>query len=127
MSDGSSKTPQPDAPKLHLNEHLSPRLANQLRKHGVDVTSSQESGLLSEPDDRQLEFAASERRAIVTFNIHDFVALHEQYLAEGKDHWGIILSTREPIHILFRRLLSLVRSVTAEQLKNQVRWLNEFH
>src|SRR5262245_7076521 len=72
--------PQPDITKLHLNEHISPRLANQLRKYGFDVTSSQESNLLSEPDDKQLEFAATERRAIVTFNVSDFMALHERYL-----------------------------------------------
>lgn len=74
--------PQPDTPKIHLNEHISPRLANQIRKHGFDVTSSQESNLLSETDDKQLEFAATEHRAIVTFNVSDFMALHEKYLIE---------------------------------------------
>ncbi len=117
---------QPDTPKLHLNEHISPRLADQLRKHGFDVTSSQESNLLSEPDDKQLEFAATERRAIVTFNVRDFLALHEKYLLEGREHWGIILSSREPVHVLFRRLLKLLQTVSAHHLKNQVRWLNEF-
>lgn len=118
---------QPDVPKLHLNEHISPRLANQLRKHGFDVTASQESNLLSEPDDKQLEFAVAGRRAIVTFNISDFSALHEQYLSEGRDHWGMIFSTRETIPGLFRRWLKLLQTVTAEQLKNQIRWLNEFN
>jgi hypothetical protein len=28
--------------KLYLNEHLSPRLAEQLRQHGFDVTSTLE-------------------------------------------------------------------------------------
>jgi predicted nuclease of predicted toxin-antitoxin system len=119
--------PQPDTPKIHLNEHISPRLADQLRKHGFDVTSSQESSLLSEPDDKQLEFAAAERRAIVTFNVSDFMALHESYLLEGREHWGIIFSSREPIHVLFRRLLKLLQTVPAYQLKNQARWLNDFN
>ena len=118
--------PLHDAPKLHLNEHLSPRLANQLRKHGFDVTSSQESGLLSEPDDKQLAFAVAEERAIVTFNIKDFAELHEHYLAERKEHWGLIFSPREPIHVLFRRLMILLQTVSAENLKNQIRWLTEF-
>jgi len=119
--------PQPDTPRIHLNEHISPRLANQLRKHGFDVTSSQESNLLSELDDKQLELAADERGAIVTFNVSDFMALHEKYLLEGREHWEIILSSREPIHVLFRRLLKLLETVPAHQLKNQVRWLNEFN
>ena len=35
--------------KLHLNEHISPRLAEQLRKHGFDVTFTQDAILLSKP------------------------------------------------------------------------------
>jgi predicted nuclease of predicted toxin-antitoxin system len=118
--------PPPEAPKLHLNEHLSPRLANQLRQHGFDVTSSQESNLLSAPDDQQLAFAVTEQRAIVTFNFSDFTLLHHQYQAAGQEHWGIVLSTREPVLVLFRRLLRLLNSVAAVDLKNQVHWLNDF-
>ncbi|MGH9752708.1 MAG: hypothetical protein ACREA2_07980 [Blastocatellia bacterium] len=51
---------------------------------------------------------------------------HEQYRAEGKDHWGIVLSTEETISVLRRRLLRLLNTLTADDLKNQIRWLNEF-
>ena len=118
--------PKPNPPKIHLNENLSPRLATQLRNHGFDVTSSQEAGLLSESDDRQLEHAVSQQRVIVTFNVRDFSCLHEKYLSAGKEHCGIIFSTPEPIGILLHRLLRLLHSVHAEELKNQIRWLNEF-
>ncbi len=118
--------PLPNRPKLHLNENLSPRLAEQLRRYGFDVTSSQESGLLAEPDSAQLAFASAERRAILTFNVGDFVALHDEYMAAGKEHWGIILSTREPIGLLLHRLLHLLNALSANELRNQVRWLNEF-
>lgn len=115
------------SPKLHLNENLSPRLANELRKYGFDVIATQEAeGLLSAPDEVQLAYAASEQRAILTFNIGDFSVLHEQYMAEGKEHWGIILSSREPIGELLRRILRLLNSVSADELRNQVRWLSEF-
>lgn len=112
--------------KLNLNEHLSPRLAVQLRRYGYDVTSTQESMLLAEDDATQLAHAASEQRAIVTFNFTDFVVLHERYLAQGQDHWGIILSSEESIGVLMHRLLRLLNSVSADELKNQIRWLNEF-
>jgi len=82
--------------------------------------------LLSESDAEQLARAAAEHRAIVTFNFNDFVALHEKYAAEGKEHWGIVLSTAEPFSLLIHRLLRLLNSATAEELKNQIRWLNEF-
>ena len=75
-----------NSPKLHLNENLSPRLASELRKYGFDVVSTQEADMLSAPDDVQLAHAASEHRAILTFNIGDFAVLHEQYMADGKEH-----------------------------------------
>lgn len=78
--------PPIDAPKLHLNEHLSPRLSGQLRKHGFDVTTSQDLNLLSTSDEEQLAFAASEQRAILTFNVRDFSRLHHEYLMQGKEH-----------------------------------------
>lgn len=113
-------------PKLHLNEHLSPRLAEQLREYGFDVTSTVELGMVEADDDEQLAYAAQEQRAIVTFNHKDFAPRHDQYLANGKDHWGIILSTEENPSVLRHRLLRLLNTLTAEELKNQVRWLNEF-
>lgn len=118
--------PLPDPLRLHLNEHLSPRLAAQLRRYGFDVTSSQESELLSETDSEQLAHTTLERRAIVTFNVSDFARLHQEYMAAGKEHWGIIFSTVEPVHVLLHRLLRLLNSATAEELKNQTRWLNDY-
>lgn len=118
--------PSPDPPKLYLNEHLSPRLAAQLRRHGFDVVTFQEAHLLLVDDDEQLAYAVSQQRAIVTFNASDFVPRHEQYLAEGKEHWGIVLSTEEPIGVLLQRMPRLLNTLSANELKNQVRWLNEF-
>jgi len=113
-------------PKLHLNEHLSPRLAEQLRTYGFDVTSTLELGMVEADDDEQLAYAASNQRASVTFNHKDFALRHTRYLAEGKEHWGIILSTEETIDVLRRRLLRLLNSLSVEELKNQICWLNEF-
>lgn len=113
-------------PKLHLNEHLSPRLAQQLRHYNFDVTSTLESNLVSKSDKEQLEFCCAEGRAILTFNVDHFALLHEEFMATKKEHYGIILSTREPIGVLLHRLLRLLNSVSSDELKNQVRWLNEF-
>jgi predicted nuclease of predicted toxin-antitoxin system len=118
--------PPSERPKLYLNEHLSPRLAIELRKYGFDATSSHDAKMLSQSDDEQLALAASEQRAIVTSNFHDFMFLHESYIAAGNEHWGIVFSTEERTGVLLHRLLKLLNSVTRDELKNQVRWLNEF-
>lgn len=120
------KTCQNSPLKLHLNEHLSPRISQQLRKHGFDVTSSHEANLLAEPDEQQLNFAVKQHRAIVTFNVRDFATLHYAYKKEGLSHWGIIFSPPIPIGTLFLRLLRLLNTKTAEELKDMVVWLNEF-
>ena len=113
-------------PLLYLDEHLSPRLAIQLRKHGFDVVAVREANMLSQSDSDQLALSVDQGRAFVTFNFHDFVALHEQYIASGIEHYGIIFSTEEAIGVLLHRLLKLLNSLTADELKNQIRWLNEF-
>ena len=85
-------------PKLHLNEHLSPRLATQLRQYGFDITSTVELDMLGVDDSEHLTYAASAQRALVTFNHKDFVLLHEQYRANAKEHWGLffLLKRRPP-------------------------------
>ena len=118
--------PPPSAPKLHLNENMSPRLASELRRYGFDVTSSQEEDMLATSDDEQLAFTALHQRAIVTFNTGDFSILHEAYRGASQEHWGIILSNRETIGVLLHRLLRLLNSVMAEELKNKIQWLNDF-
>jgi hypothetical protein len=114
------------APRLHLNEHLSPDIAIQLRRRGFDVTSSQEADLLRASDTRQLEFAISQQRAILTTNFSDFVVLHEEYLGARRQHWGIVLTTQEPIWFMMRCLLRMLGTISAAELRNQLRWLNEF-
>jgi hypothetical protein len=114
------------SPKLHLNEHISWHLAAQLRKHGFDVTSTIELKMEADDDEVQLAFAVSQQRAIVSMNHKHFAPLHDKYVKEGKDHWGIILSTEESVAVLRHRLLKLLNSASTEELKNQVRWLNEF-
>ena len=82
--------------------------------------------MLSQDDEKQMAWAASEQRAVVTFNFADFVVLHEKYLQEGRDHFGVILSTEEKIGTLLSRLLRLLNTIPADELKGQIRWLNEF-
>ncbi len=95
-----------------------------MRQYGFDVTSTLELGRVESDDDEQLAYAASEQRAIVTFNHKDFAIRHAQYAAESRDHWVIVLSTEETIDVI-RRLLRLLNTLSAEELKNQIRWLNE--
>lgn len=61
-------------PKLLLDEHLPPALAEALSKRGIDALAVVGSPLAALPDDQLFERAAELGRVIVTFNNPDFIA-----------------------------------------------------
>lgn len=109
--------------KVYLDEDVHKRLAQALRLRGFDVVSAYEVGHQQVDDKDHLAYAADQNRAIVTFNIPDFVRLHRDYVLSGKEHWGIILSEQLPISEMVHRLLYFLNHVTADEIKNQLRYL----
>jgi len=82
--------------------------------------------MLSVSDIAQLEFSAREGRAIVTFNVSDFVN-HARDWAEGsREHAGIIVSDQIPLGELLRRLLRCFSKHEQEGLRNRFIWLHDF-
>ena len=54
--------------KLYLDEDISLKVCEMLRKRRLDVVSAHETVMLEATDDEQLAFAAGEGRAMVTRN-----------------------------------------------------------
>lgn len=52
--------------------------------------------------------------------------MHEKWLQEGREHFGIIVSTRIEIGELLRRTLRILDQVTADEMYNSLRHLNDF-
>lgn len=77
-------------------------------------------------DKDQLIFAAAEGRALFTFNPRDYIRLHCEWLQHHREHAGIIVSDQLAIGETVRRLLNLLNRVTAEQMRNQLYWLQAF-
>jgi predicted nuclease of predicted toxin-antitoxin system len=80
--------------RLLLDEMISPRTARKLREAGHDVQAiKRDRPELSGKSDRELvRFMATERRAIVTNDADDFTMIHEQLLAAGQEHHGMIFT-----------------------------------
>jgi predicted nuclease of predicted toxin-antitoxin system len=79
--------------KLLLDEHHSPRIASELAKAGFDVVSANgDERCRGASDEDLLAMATSERRAVVTENIGDFMALAARWSSDGRPHAGIILT-----------------------------------
>ncbi len=114
------------APKLLLDEQIWVYLATLLREQGFDVIHVYESDLEHKPDSEILRSAVENHRAVVTFNTKHFIPLAREYFTEGKEHYGIVVSDEIPQGELQRRVTRLLESVTAEDLKNMVRYLQEF-
>jgi predicted nuclease of predicted toxin-antitoxin system len=79
--------------RLLLDANLSPkRIGVPLSKRGHDVISLASDAALGALDDPQvLEFAAEQRRVLVTRNARDFAPLLRQWAEAGSHHTGCIL------------------------------------
>jgi hypothetical protein len=114
-------------PKLYLDEDVSPRVAEALRRQGFDVLHVMEVGRMGEPDEAQLEFAAAHQRALFSYNRVEFEELAVQWFMEGREHWGIVLSPRQyslkRIKQLVGKLVEFLQENEAEALRNQLRYV----
>ena len=75
---------------------------------------------------QHLEYAASHQMTLVTHNRDDYVVLAQEYERTGRDHYGIVVAKQLPIGELRRLLLRLLDSVTADEIKNNFRFLSDF-
>ena len=112
-----------NSPKLLLDEHIWAYLAKLLREQGFDVVHVNEVDLIAAPDEKVVAYAVGEHRAVVTFNIKHFVPLAIQYVEDGKEHYGVVVSKELSRGELQKRVTKLLESVTAEELMNSVRCL----
>lgn len=109
--------------KLYLDEDVHKKIALALRLKGYDVISAHEAQKQSLSDYQQLEYAIVEQRAIFTFNVGDFNRLHKEYMENGKNHFGILLSKQMPIAETIRCLTKFLFSHLSEEIKNNIFWI----
>ncbi len=112
--------------KLYLDEHVWRELADRLREKGYEALHVYDVARKGLPDESQLEFAAAEGRAVLTYNAKDFLPLVELWYETGREHAGIVVSNQIAEGELLRRVLKLPETVSAEEMRNSVRYLQEF-
>ena len=105
---------------LYLDEDVSVLVGTLLRSRGYDVLTTQAAGNVARSDPEQLAFAASRKMAIVTHNRNDYLKLSKEYLANGRTHSGTIIAVRRSPYEIARRLLSLLDTMTADEMDNQL-------
>jgi hypothetical protein len=111
---------------LYTDADVHGALAAQIRRRGFDTISAYEAGNAGLDDDDQLEYAVSQRRAILTCNARHFEPLFEEWWQTGRKHYGVVVAEQLPVGKLLRRVLRLLNTVSAEEMENGYRDLAEF-
>jgi predicted nuclease of predicted toxin-antitoxin system len=104
--------------ELFLDEDVHSGLAHALRKRGYDAIHAQELDRKGRSDSDQLLFAVQQERCLFTYNVRDFVILHNQHAKSRQQHWGIIVSKQLPFTETISRLLRLLQRTAKETMKN---------
>lgn len=111
---------------MYLDADVHPIVARILRDRGFDALSTNEAGQRQATDREQLDYAVARRRALVTFNVADFVREARHYGAERHDHFGIVVSDQLEVGELVRRLTRLLGTYSPADMINRFVWLQSF-
>lgn len=81
--------------KLLLDEMVSPKIARELKAlgHDVQAITDDRPELKATPDIEIVRRMQAERRSIVTNNIRDFQPIHQQLVARGEEHSGMVFTS----------------------------------
>ena len=109
--------------ELFLDEDVHSGLAHALRKRGYDAIHTQELDRKGMSDSDQLLFASQQERCLFTFNVKDFVILHNEFMETQQEHFGIILSKQLPFRETMSRLLQLIQRFSKETMNNRLEFL----
>ncbi len=115
--------------RLYFDEDAQARaVAHNLQLRGVDVTIAVDEGRVGLPDNEQLNYATKQSRVICICNLRDFIPLHTNYVTQGKPHCGIILIHQQRFSIgeQVLRLLNLMKTKSAEQMRNNIEFLSNW-
>jgi predicted nuclease of predicted toxin-antitoxin system len=120
--------------KLLLDEMISPKIARELRGRGdfdVQAVKGDRPDLEAVADREIVRRITAERWALVTNDVLDFQLIHNQMLAAGEEHYGLIFTSdstmprnKASIPLWVKALEKVLTEHPAnDALKNRVRHL----
>lgn len=119
-----------NAPRLYIalytDQDVDADLAEQIRAKGYDAISTYEAGNVGYLDRQQFEYAIQQERALLTHNSKHFAPLFDDFAEKHIDHFGLITSEQLYIGDLLQRVMRLLDTVSADEMKNMYKNLGEF-
>jgi hypothetical protein len=112
--------------RFFTDEDVYAAVAVALNQAGVDAISTPMSGRMSESDESQLLWASGQGRVVVTFNVGHFTAIHSRWMAQGRHHAGIVVSSQRSVGDVIRRLLSLAGKLDADAMRDRLEFLGDW-
>lgn len=115
--------------RLYLDEDSMRRsLVFGLRARNVDVVTAADAEMINRDDQDQLATATTSERVLYTFNTADYCILHQEWTSRGRVHAGIIVAPQQRYAVgeELRRLMRLVSSVSAEDMRSRLEFLSSW-
>jgi predicted nuclease of predicted toxin-antitoxin system len=106
--------------QVYVDEDVDILVATLLLARGINITTAREQQMLGESDEKQLAFAVSVERCILTHNRLDFEKLHTSYLINHQFHAGILIAKRRNPYEIAERVAILLDTLTADEIFNQL-------
>jgi len=115
--------------KLLLDEQISGKVAERLRRRGLDtIAVSADPAIRGMTDPELFALAQEQGRTVVTYNRADFEAIVREYASAGTEHHGLLIVS--PARFSSWEFSRLVEAVVAQvaglsSRGNFVAWLDE--
>jgi predicted nuclease of predicted toxin-antitoxin system len=115
--------------RIYTDEHITALLAPALRRRGYVAQSCVEANALGWKDEEHLVYAAECGMALMTSDASDFIPMAERWYASKREHAGVIIApefSRRQVGVLLRWTLRLLDRLIADELYNNVVYLQQF-
>lgn len=112
--------------RFYLDEDVRPLLADILQERGYDAISAVRLGRIGIADEDHFIFAASQGRALLTFNIRDFIPIAKTWIRNEQAFAGLVVSEQMPLGELLRRTLRLLSQREEKDITNMIVWLSDY-
>lgn len=108
---------------IYCDEDIDILIKPLLEAKGFKVLTTLDEKMLEASDTQQMNHAIKKGCVFLTHNRIHFEQLYLNLINEGKNHSGVILSTRRNVYELAKRISRVLSGYTKESVKNQLLYL----